>query len=182
MKVFTITAPEGYEWVLPARNDEIETLRFDGQPRAGSWQPVRMQRLSQDEHGNPLALSDFPSCSGGDMLMLRRNAVAALTDIFESCGELLPLACPDGELWTLNVTNLVDALDEKSSQLLRAPDSGKILRVKKAVFRSEALRGQLLFKLTAMPRGLIYVTESFVERVKTAGLQGIGFRQAWATN
>lgn len=179
MKVFTITAPEGYEWVLPAVEREIEMLRFDGQPRADSWRPIAMRRLARDEQGHPLLASDFPSCSGGEMLMLRRKAIDALGEILRCSGELLPLACPEGELWTLNVTNLVDALDEASSEVLRLPESGKILRVKKPVFRSEAIQGQEVFKLSAIPRGLIYVTDSFVDRVRAEDLRGIDFKQVW---
>jgi len=115
------------------------------------------------------------------MLLLRQRAADALGRMLEGYGELLPLICREGDpLWTFNVTRLVDALDEQRSDVLLSADSKKILRVKAPVFRTERLTGIHLFKLSQMPRGLIYVTEPFVASVKSHGLRGIAFTQVWA--
>jgi hypothetical protein len=53
------------------------------------------------------------------MLILSQVARDMLGEQLEAFGELLPLACDDGEFWTLNVTRLVDALDATGSELLR---------------------------------------------------------------
>jgi hypothetical protein len=97
-------------------------------------------------------------------------------------GEILPLDCPVEPLWTLNVTRLIDALDDGRSKLLKSPETGHILWIDDPVFRTEALNGVHLFKLAQMPRGLIYVTQLFTELVQTAGLKGISFKQVWAPN
>lgn len=183
VKIFQINAPEGFDWVLPVDEQDFEALRFDGRPRQGSWTPIKMRRLTIDERGRPLAESDFPSCSGGEMLLLRQGAVDALGDILTACGELLPLECVGGTpLWTLNVTTLIEALDEESSKLLRMPESGEILRVKTPVFRPEAVSKAQIFKLSRMPRGLIYVTEPVARHVKSLPLRGIEFKQVWAVS
>ncbi len=183
MNVFQITAPEGFEWVLPINEQDFAVLRFDGSARQASWVPIKMRRLTTNEQGRLLAASDFPSCSGGDMLLLRQNAVDALGAVLMGYGEILALECSDGApLWTFNVTTLVNALDEGRSKLLRMPETEEILRVKAPFFRAEALAGVQLFKLTRMPRGLIYVTDTFVEHVKSLNLRGIAFRQVWALN
>jgi hypothetical protein len=117
------------------------------------------------------------------MLLLRQRAVDTLGDVLLACGELLPLECVGGApLWTLNVTTLLDALDEHRSKLLRMPESGEILRVKVPFFRPEAVAEAQIFKLTRMPRGLIYVAEPVVQRVRSLPLRGIDFRQVWAAN
>jgi hypothetical protein len=181
VKIFQITAPEGFDWVLPINEQDFDALRFDGRSRQASWVPVKMRRVVADERGRPLAESDFPSCSGGDMLLLRQHAVDALGDLLGACGELLPLECVGrAPLWALNVTTLLDALDESRSKLLRMPESGEILRVKVPFFRPEAVAEAQLFKLSRMPRGLIYATETFVQRVKSLPLRGIDFKQVWA--
>jgi hypothetical protein len=183
VKIFQITAPEGFDWVLPLNEQDFDALRFDGRSRQDSWTPVKMRRLTTDERGRTLAESDFPSCSGGDMLLLRQRAVDALGELLRACGELLPLECTGGApLWTLNVTTLLDALDEDRSKLLRMPDSGEILRVKVPFFRSEGVAQAQLFKLARMPRGLIYVTEPVAQRIKSLPLRGIDFKQVWAPN
>lgn len=180
MKIFTIEAPEGFEWMLPVDDKDLEALLFDGTPRGADWKPVLMEPLRVDEQGNPLQSSDFPSCSGADMLLCRERAVAALRDVFEAYGELLPLRCTDGlGLWCLNVTRLADALDEQGSKLLRTPGTGKIIRVSAPRFLTRKLAGTLLFKLAQMPRGLIYVTDEFVRLVEGQGLRGIAFKQVF---
>lgn len=178
MNVFTIGAPEGYEWVLPVHEEDFEILRFDGTPRRAGWEPVPMRRLRVDARGQCLQDSDFPTCSGSDMLMCRERAVTALRETLETCGELLPLACADGlPLWTLNVTQLLDALDEEESTLLRVPETGKILRVIAPRFRRQKLAGSRLFKLAQAPKGLIYASEEFVRSVQPLGLRGIEFKE-----
>lgn len=113
------------------------------------------------------------------MLVVSHDARAKLGEEFERVGELLPLECEDGEFWAVNVTRLLDALNERESQVLRFPDGDRIMMIRKAVFRPERLEGAQLFKLSRMERGLIYVTESFVSRVTASGLKGIEFDQVW---
>ena len=113
------------------------------------------------------------------MLILGSAAKGKLGPQLERYGELLPLACDHGEFWTLNVTRLIDALDEANSQLLRASDTGTILMIQKHAFYSQEVEQPMLFKLPQMVRGLIYVTDPFVELVEESGLKGIEFVQLW---
>jgi hypothetical protein len=185
MKIYKIGASEGFEWVIPSCSDDFEHLQFDGRARAGSWIPIEMRSVNVDEYGRRREKSDFPACSGGDMLLVRQRGVDLLGDVLRVDGELLPLNCVDGEpLWTFNVTTLLDCLDERRSTLLRMPDSGKIIRVKVPVFRMEALAASTarVFKVTQMPRGLIYVTDEFANRVASLPLRGIEFKQVWAVD
>ena len=46
-------------------------------------------------------------------------------------------------------------------------------------FRGDRLNPEI-FKLPQTPRGLIYVTESFVQRVRATPLKGLDFRLVWA--
>lgn len=179
-KVYKLRHSEGFEWLLPANDAEFDLLRFDGQVKVNSWRPVRMKRLKVTEQGQPLESSDFPACSGGDMLVLSRAARERIGGQLERHGELLPLVCDDGDFWVLNVTRLVDALDESNSQLLRASDTGAILMVRKYAFHAPALAQAELFKLPQMVRGLIYVTDPFIDLVRASGLRGIEFVQVWA--
>jgi hypothetical protein len=180
MKIFQITAPEGYDWVLPISAIDYDALRFDGRSCANGWTPIGMHKLTVDDRGQLLSDSDFPSCSGGEMLLVRQRAVDALGDVLRMHGELLPLSCDDGvPIWILNITKFVDALDEDKSDLLRMPNSGEIVRIKVPYFRRKSIGCAEIFKLRSMPRGLIYVTEPFVERVKSADLIGIDFRNVW---
>ena len=177
--VYKLLTSEGFEWLLPVNDADFEVLTFEGQPRSNLWRPVKMKRLKIDRR-RPLKASDFPSCSGGDMFILSQVAKDKIGSYLEQYGELLPLACDDGDFWTLNVTRLVDALDESSSQLLRGSDTGEILMIHKHVFRPSGLEQAQLFKLPQVLRGLIYVTDPFVDMIKASGLKGLEFVKVWS--
>ena len=116
------------------------------------------------------------------MMTLSRRAKERIGAYLEQFGELLPLACPDGEFWTLNVTKIIDALDEARSDVLRSAETGRILVVWKHVFRAEALGGAEVFRLPEAHSNLIYVTDAFAERLASSGLEGLTLVQLWAPN
>ncbi|MBI5397406.1 MAG: hypothetical protein HZA91_19080 [Verrucomicrobia bacterium] len=181
-KVYKVRYSEGFEWLLPANQADVERLRFTGQPRADSWQPVKMKRLKVTEQGCALEPSDFPACSGGDMLIISRAASDKIGRYLEQYGELLPLICDEGDFWILNVTRLVDALDERKSRLLRASDNNAVLMIQEHVFCASKLGYADVFKLSQMVRGLIYVTDAFVELISRSKLKGVAFVQVWPPN
>lgn len=180
LKVYKFRYAEGYEWLLPAHDPDLERLRFDGQRRASEWVPVQMKRLTVSEQGQRLTPGDFYACSGGDMLVLSDRARQVIGPALEQYGEVLPLACDGRPFWTLNVTTFVDALDEDASQFLHASGSHRVLMIRRHVFKAAALEGAELFKLPQMPRGLIYATDSFAARLKESGLLGLELVQVWA--
>jgi hypothetical protein len=177
-KVYLTQCAEGFEWLLPVNRDDNELLVFDGTPRAASWRPIKMKRLTRDDTGNPLAPNDFPP---GCEMAVSSAAKTLLGPVLEEAGELLPLDCPDGDFWALNVTRLVDALDEEQSELLRSSQTGRILMIHRYSFRSNCL-GPEIFKLPQAARAYIYVTEAFVNRVRATPLKGLDFKLLWAPN
>jgi hypothetical protein len=178
LKVYKAIAVAGFEWLLPVVSEDSRKLRFDGTPCAASWVPVSVARLRVWEDGRPLEPGDFPSGCG---FVVSRAAKDLLGPDMENAGELLALNCPDGEFWTLNVTRLVDALDEDKSKVLRSSETNRILMVNQHYFHADRL-GPEIFKLSQTPRGLIYFTESFVDRVKSTSLKGFDFKLVWAAN
>lgn len=80
----------------------------------------------------------------------------------------------------LNVTTLVDALDEDRSELMRSPSTGRILNVERAVFRASALEGVPIFKVPQFARGSLYVADPVVELVRGSGLKGLDFDETWS--
>jgi hypothetical protein len=180
-KVYKLRYAEGFEWLLPIDDADFDQLRFDGNPQGAKWCPVKMRRLLASEQGRPLRPTDFPACSGGEMLVLSRAAKDELGGTLETYGELLPLLCDGGEYWTLNVTRLLDALDERRSKVLRASDSGPIFMIQKHEFRSsDEVKRTEIFKLSSMRRGLIYASADFVARVRGSGLVGLEFDEVWS--
>jgi hypothetical protein len=177
-KVYTSYPAEGFEWLHPVVKTDYDLLAFDGTPRAANWVPTKMMRSKFDEHGKPRIPSDFPSGSG---FIVSRAAKDRLGAYLEEAGELLPLDCPDGEFWALNVLRLVDALDEEKSKILRSSDTGRILMIHRHSLFGERL-GPEVFKLSSTPRGWVYFTEAFTSRVQATSLKGINFKLVWAVN
>lgn len=54
--------------------------------------------------------------------------------------------------------------------------------VRKYAFDDERLLGWPVFRLTQMPRVLLFVTDIFVRRCRAAGLEGMTFECVWATD
>jgi hypothetical protein len=179
MNVYRIGHGDGYEFLLPADPNDYDRLIFDGKPRAKAWQPVRMRRIKYDYEF--LRPCDFPCGPAGDelpMTLAARNKIGAYLGKY---GEFLPLDCDDGQFCTFHVTNFVDALDERASDVLRSPsDPNVVLMIDKHVFRPERLTGDWMFKLPqSRGRGAFYVTDPIVNLIRASGLTGLEFRRLW---
>lgn len=178
MEVFAPIVREGYEWVNCVNQDDYEVFAgFDGLPRAGTWKPIRVRRVSAQE-GRIAEPSDFPWL-GSDALVMRRSAVDALRDILDANGEVLPLSTDDGvDLFVLNA-RVINALDEANSSLMKFPGTDRIMRIKKAAFLRSAIVSADLFRLPHRASST-YVRERFVERINVAGLRGLAFEPVWS--
>jgi len=113
--------------------------------------------------------------------------VARLSPMLEVAGQLLPLAVEDVDepLQLLNVTETVNALNGKESDIFRGP-SGVVINVKRYVFHRKRLPGSSLFKIPETARrevlcssGLKDSHDEFKERVEEEGLTGLRFTLIW---
>jgi len=182
MKVNKIDYETGCQWLLPVSEAENELLRFEGATRAGNWRPLRMKHIERLDSKGPRLTKrcDFPCAGSSGKLALNGLARDKIGALLERCGELLPIVAEGDEpYWVLNVTRLVDALDEAKTEFLRASKTGRVLSIKRHVFEPDALVGEQLFKLPQTPQGLIYATDAFVEAIKASGLTGLDFRPIW---
>lgn len=164
---------DGYECVNACDPRDYEVFHgLDGSPRAKDWRPIRVRRMRPDDL-QTFKPSDFPWLDS-HALVMRRTAIAALGDILETHGEVLPLATDDDiELFVFNVRT-VDALDEERSSIMRFPDTNRIMWIKKAIFIPSKIRDLDLFALPH--RGTsTYVSDRFVSRVESSGLRGLTF-------
>ncbi len=150
---------------------------FDGTPLKQRWKPIEVEVLRDDKRKDRLK-GDCPSLSPG-VAVFSERAVAALKDMLEASGELLPLLCDDGQYYLFNVTSVIDALDESSSDLLRFSESGRVMRVKKYVFHSSVVSKASVFKIPQLVRSHIFVVRAFAERARERGLAGFDFRLLW---
>lgn len=81
-------------------------------------------------------------------------------------------------VWLFNATTVPDALDNEKSSIVYFDDGG-ILDIERYVFKKEIVETAEIFKL---PGGAsaVYVSDSFVAKVRDAGLRGVSFAPVWA--
>jgi hypothetical protein len=118
--------------------------------------------------------SDFPWL-GEHVPFLRKPAVEALGHILLKYGQLLPVR--GEEVWLFNATTVLDALDHERSQIVYF-DDGDILAIERHVFDRGRIGTAEVFKLP-MRASPVFVTDSFVEQVRSAGLRGVSFKALW---
>lgn len=163
---------EGQDWLIPTDPDEFEYFfGLDGTPIT-AWHYPEFRPIERQESIS--LYSDFP-WFGEHAPLVRRPAVAALGDTLRQYGQLLPLG--GEEAWFFNVTVIIDALDREQSEIAYF-DDGTILAIEHFEFKPDRLEGVEVFKLPirASP---VFVDARFVERVRQAGLQCVGFDHIW---
>lgn len=153
--------------------------KFDGNS-IEEWQPLKVTVFFDDELETQLPPGDFPSLFA-DVPALSQRAVQVLGPLIEGNGQLLPLQCAEGEYFILNVTKVVDAIDERQSEIVRFPDGKKVLDIKRFVFVPAKLQNVDIFKLPQQPLGQVFVTDGFVKAVRDAALVGINFEWLWSS-
>lgn len=179
MNVFELKADANNYEVLVLADDQVWDMILDrlGGPMSPTWNTPEVKILRDEEHENR-PRGDFASL-GGVLPVFSRRAVEALRDVLDASGEILPLACTEGEYFAYNALKVVDALDEGRSALKRFKDGG-VMRVVHHEFLPEKLHGVSIFKIPQTVRSRPYVTDDFVGRVREAGLVGFNFVPVWA--
>lgn len=160
----------GWLGVMNSRMGPLALL-VEGRSLRDVWITPEVERVIDDElpAGD---LGDFPFMAA--VPTLSGAAVSALQGIIGTEAEFLPVSCPEGEFYVLNVLNVVDALDESASVVRRYSD-GRIMDVIEPVFRVEKVAGSNVFKIPQTPRAPVFVTQAFVDSVSRAGLRGFRF-------
>jgi Immunity protein family (Imm11) len=96
--------------------------------------------------------------------------------------EALPIFLPSGEpLFAINVLDLVDCLDQATTQLSRSNVTGRVSSVQRYGFKDGACEGKVMFK-TPETKGLeVLVTDTFKRAVEANHLRGVIFRKIGET-
>src|SRR3990172_9515355 len=170
MRIYEFEIVEGQEWALPVDDRDFEVFRgFDGTPRREGWEPVRVYLLKETEN-HLCEYSDFRWLHQ-HVPVLKRRAVDAVGEVLSKYGELLPLSCDEAELVAFNACRVIDALDLEGTQVVRFPDSERIMRVESYAFKAETLQGVQVFKVPQLLLGPLFIDQTVVDLVHQARLE-----------
>ncbi len=180
MRLFILRADSNrYQGLVFQSSGNYNMLnQFDGRILSDTWRSPVVEILHNDELGQDLLPSDFPSFAT-HVPVFSSRAVGALRGLLEENGEILPLSCDEGEYIAFNVTEIVDALHEPTSTIKRFQSSGRIMDVLTHNFLIDRLYGAIIFKIPQVPLMNVYVTDRFRDIVTASDLQGFRFDQVW---
>jgi hypothetical protein len=177
--IYEVVNSDGFELCHPVRRADFARIadEMNGVSRLAGWIPIEVKIVGRDQ-GRKLTRSDAPWFDS-ETLIFRKRAIDALEPYLVDNGELLPLSCRSAELVMYNALRVIDALDEKSSAIVRF-SSGSIMRIERYAFRADLIRGVDVFKIPGMRVSPILVTDRFVEAWRLAGLSGLEFTKVWS--
>ena len=78
-------------------------------------------------------------------------------------------------LWLVNNLNVIDALDEERSEIVRF-DDGRIMKLVKPAFHAQRIAGKRCFTVPQMAASLMYLGDSVVDAIRNAALTGVDFK------
>lgn len=99
-----------------------------------------------------------------------------LAPLIENNVQLLPLKSDDGDFNILKVINTIDCLDHTKADIFRSPETNRVLRIRKYVFKTELIQNQHFFSIPESKFGIL-VSQSFKDLVEQNNLKGLKFEQ-----
>ncbi|MFD2082540.1 hypothetical protein SAMN05421678_10214 [Actinopolymorpha cephalotaxi] len=179
MRVFELYPVGEYDHLAPVDDDDLERLAdLEGARQGDAWTPIPVRILTTDvDTGEPLLRADFPWFASW-ALMLRDRAIDLAGPVLAPFGELLPLTCDDAKVVCFNAVDVLDAVDEERSGIVRFPSSGRIMTIEKYVFSPDLIPERAVFRVPQQTLSVFY-TEPVVRDLRALDLTGLDFRLVW---
>ena len=158
--------------------DDYDMMFHLGGHKTKNWWPRIMERFNEAPK-----LGDYISKLDGDVIILEKKAIDKLKPIMGNV-EILPLKCPFGNYWAINILDVLKCIDYKKSEFDLLSDEledGRpdIMCFSKYEFIKEKIQGYNLFKIIDKPQSAIFVNEVFVDEVKKHNITGFQFDLVW---
>lgn len=176
VEVFQFRGPENYEWVTTENTLNFQLLRGLS---VSQWSPFDVTIVDRDEKNQPLLKADILSVRLNSTFIMNNKAMLALKDILCCYGSMLEVKSNDVSLWMYYVSNFVDALDTKKSDIF-CSENGTILMIRRHVFMDEAISRHQIFKIPNMRLSPIFFTKDIIDIVEEKKIRGFGFKKVSA--
>lgn len=144
---------------------------FQGESKKDTWRSPKFERMNNRPFSNSPGLSSH-------IPVMDEEAVNVLNRMIEENAELLPLDCPCGTFFAVNVVRVLDCLDLNKSEFKSFSD-GRIMRMIKYSFFEEKINEINLFKVKGLELKRPFVSDRFKKAVEDNHLKGFVFTLAW---
>jgi hypothetical protein len=151
--------------------------RFNGLPMKRPWTDVT---VGWDPDIRRKPKGDFPYLFS-HIPVFTPTAIRALGDLLANNGELFPILIAGEEYSLYNVTRVIDALDESRSEIIRFENSSRVLEIEVHCFFPDRIGATTIFKIPQVVTSDVFVTDVFVDRVRSARLKGFEFTLLWSS-
>lgn len=151
-----------YDKTHPIRSD------FDGESKLAKWLPAKVDTVSKKSY------RDFPNFLIGKPVVSAR-VKEVIEPFVKNEVEFLPLIHDELDLYMINVTNVLDCVDWKRSDV-RLTAKGEYAGFNKLVFDFEKIAPSMyMFKFKETARTRVYVTEAFKNLIENTKFKGLDF-------
>jgi|GEM_PF-743330 len=142
-----------------------------------NWEPVDFITESNRRRN-----SDFPHIMNG-LFAIQDKAKSIIEPYILDKVQFLPINFHDKdvlkEMHIMNVTNIIDCLDEENTQYDIWFDGTRGIVTKEHFFADKLSEDDLLFKIKQTSRSDVYCTDKFKKLIESHKLKGIHFREVW---
>ena len=151
---------------------------FNGQPAAEKYIPVQVMKMNDQDRDRPL--SDCPYLMPG-ICILNQKSIDKMWHLFSPYSEILPLASYEGTFFIVHVTNVLDCIDYQRSifKKFQNPPENRIMRFIKYAFHIDKIGSNMIFKIIDQPKSDAFVTQEFVDNVRSTDITGFEFKLVW---
>ena len=177
MKVWKLEADEKEFAINFLNEDDIDKVCQGVGEEKQNWEPVDFVTDS-----NRRCNSDFPHIMNG-LFAVQAKAKSIIEPYIGDKVQFLPINFHDKdavkEMFIMNVTNIIDCLDEENTQYDIWFDGTRGIITKEHFFADKLSEDDLLFKIKQTYRKRVYCTEKFKTLIESHKLKGIHFREVW---
>ena len=153
-----------------------QALRFDGEPVA-DWRPVELvPSTHHTEEGKPVG-DAFPVWPGA--VIVGERCYRLISPYLGDSAQVLPAAWGSETAYVLNVTRVIDCLDEERSKLKRFPSTGRVMRIEEYAFDKALVEDEVIFKIPEEAPAHPYVTDKLKAVIERNGIRGFKFVPVW---
>ncbi len=185
MKIFNVKVDLNCsQLIMPVEDtDEIsDLLIFDGKTKSSSWRPLEFYIYDPAN-----SKSNFYSLIHSGAFACDNKAIDSLYLFFGFGSELLPIFLEDGtELFILNVTDCINALDQKKSEF-DLYDNGERGRILKYSFHRDRFSESSIFKIPETSKteiltysGVKSEEDEFYSKYLQTDLRGLTFEEIYS--